>query len=102
MSTVELKANLHLLIDGIQNSKLLESLHDILTERKNSKEGQLWNALTESQRKEVLESFQESEDPNNLTPHSEILREFFGLKSQYLDSKKSTLTFQLNLIIKHQ
>ncbi|MEO9869503.1 hypothetical protein [Ekhidna sp.] len=76
MRAVELKANLHQLIDGIQNSNLLESLHDILSERKNSKEGHLWNSLTDSQKQEVLEAYKESEDPNNLTPHSEVLRKF--------------------------
>ncbi|MEO9477840.1 MAG: hypothetical protein ABJG41_20020 [Cyclobacteriaceae bacterium] len=76
MRTVELKANLHQLIDGIQNSNLLESLHDILSERKNSREGHLWNSLTDSQKQEVLEAYQESEDPKNLTPHTEVLRKF--------------------------
>ena len=76
MGTVELKANLHQLIDGIQNSNLLESLHDILTERKNAKDGHLWNSLTESQKQEVLDAYQESEDPSQLTPHSEVLRKF--------------------------
>ena len=76
MSTVELKASLHQLIDGIQNSNLLESLHDILSERKNSKDGHLWNSLTDSQKKEVLDAYLESEDPDNLTSHSEVLRKF--------------------------
>ncbi|WP_144017285.1 hypothetical protein [Ekhidna lutea] len=54
MSTVELKSNLHQLIDDIQNTKLLESLHDLLSESKNAKAGTLWNSLTESQRNEVM------------------------------------------------
>ena len=76
MSTVELKASLHQLIDGIQNSNFLESLHDILSERKNSKDGHLWNSLTDSQKQEVLDAYQESENPDNLTPNSEVLRKF--------------------------
>jgi hypothetical protein len=76
MSTTELKASLHQLIDGIQNSNLLESLHDFLSERKNAKDGHLWNTLSDSQRQEVLDAYQESEDPNNLTSHSEVLRKF--------------------------
>lgn len=76
MSTVELKSNLHKLIDDIQNTKLLKSLHDILVERKNAEAGTLWNSLTESQKKEVMEAYEESENPNNLTPHSEMLRKF--------------------------
>lgn len=76
MSTVELKASLHQLIDEIQNSNLLESLHDILAQQKNSKQGELWHALTESERKEVLDAYEESEEPDNLIPHSEVLRSF--------------------------
>lgn len=76
MGTVELKANLHHLIDGIQNTKLLESIYEILSERKNSRAGFLWNSLTESQRQEVLEAFEESEEMNNLTPHSDVLGKY--------------------------
>ncbi len=76
MSTVELKASLHQLIDGIQNSNLLESLHEILSEQGNAKEGQLWSSLTESQKQEVLEAYEESEDPDNLIPHSEVLNRY--------------------------
>jgi len=76
MSTVELKSNLHQLIDGIQNTKLLESVYDLLSERKNAKAGTLWNSLTDSQRKEVMDAFEESNNPENLTAHSEILRKY--------------------------
>ncbi len=76
MGTLELKANLHELIDGIQNSNLLESLHDILSERKNAKEGHLWNSLTDTQKQEVLDAYEESNDPKKLTPHAEVLRKF--------------------------
>ncbi len=75
MGTVELKSNLHQLIDGIQNPKLLESLNEILEARKRSSRGGLWNSLTAEQQKEVLASFDESENPENLIPHSQILRE---------------------------
>ena len=76
MSTVELKSSLHQLIDSIQNATLLESLHDILSQRKNSKAGALWNSLSDQQRNEVLEAFNESENSENLTPHSEVLKKF--------------------------
>jgi hypothetical protein len=76
MSTVELKSNLHQLIDDIQNTKLLESLHDILAERKHAKDGTLWNSLSSDQKKEVMDAFEESENPENLTAQSEILAKF--------------------------
>ncbi|WP_425391265.1 hypothetical protein [Ekhidna sp.] len=76
MSTIDLKSNLHQLIDGIQNTKLLESLHDLLSERKNAKAGTLWNSLSESQKQEVMDAYEESEKPENLTSHTEILRKY--------------------------
>jgi hypothetical protein len=75
MGTAELKSNLHQLIDGIQNPKLLESLYEILEARKKSSKGGLWNSLTAEQQKEVLTAFDESENPENLVPHSQMLRE---------------------------
>ena len=74
MGTVELKSNLHQLIDGIQNTKLLESLYDMLSERKNAKSGSLWYDLSPEQKNEVLDAFEESENSENLIPHSEILK----------------------------
>jgi hypothetical protein len=76
MSTVELKSILHQLIDGIQNAQLLESLHDLLSERKNAKAGTLWNSLSNDQKKEVMDAFEESENSENLTPHSNILAKY--------------------------
>jgi hypothetical protein len=76
VSIVELKSNLHQLIDGIQNNKLLESIHDLLSERKNAKAGTLWNSLSEGQKKEVMDAFEETENPEILTAHAEILRKY--------------------------
>ena len=75
MGTVELKTNLHQLIDGIQNPTLLESLYEILDARKKSSRGGLWSSLTTKQQKEVLSAFDESENTENLIPHSQMLRE---------------------------
>lgn len=75
MKSVELKSNLHQLIDGIQNTKLLESIHEILSARKHSKAGSLWNDLTNEQKKEVLDAYEESENTDNLIPHSQMLHD---------------------------
>ena len=75
MGTVELKTNLHSLIDGIENPQLLESLYEMLSNRLSRKSG-MWAKLSEEERKEVLEAYQESEDSDNLIPHSEILKNF--------------------------
>ena len=75
MGTIELKSNLHQLIDGIQNAELLESLHDILSSRKGAKAGSLWSGLTDEQKSEVLEAYDESENPEHLIPHSQVVRD---------------------------
>jgi len=76
MQKIELKASLHELIDGIQNSDLLETLHDILHERISSKEGNLWNSLSSQEKQEVLEAYEDSENEDNLIPHAQVLRKF--------------------------
>ncbi len=75
MGTVELKTNLHELIEEIQNPSLLESLYDILEARKRSSTGGLWSSLTGEQQKEVLLAFDESENLDELIQHSQVLRE---------------------------
>ena len=82
MSTADLKTSLHQLIDGIQDSNFLESLYEILSEQKNAKDGHLWNSLTDAQRQEVMDAYHESEDPDNLSPHSEVIRK---LRLKFID-----------------
>ncbi len=75
MKTIELKTNLHELIDSFQNTELLESVLEFLTENKNATPGGLWESLTAEQKGEVLDAYKESESEDNLTPHSEVLKE---------------------------
>lgn len=76
MRTVELRSNLHELIDKIENSSLLESLYDILLEHKDSKPGALWKSLSVEQKEEVLKAYEESNDPDNLIPHSKMKKKY--------------------------
>ncbi|MDA0194184.1 MAG: hypothetical protein O2887_00060 [Bacteroidetes bacterium] len=74
MGTIELKSNLHNLINNIESVELLESVYDFLIQNKNAQSGNLWSSLTEEQRKEVIEAYGESEKEENLIPHSEVLK----------------------------
>ena len=76
MSSVELKSNLHKLIDDIQNTELLKALYSILKESDIANEGSLWQSLSQSQKSEVLEAYKESENLKNLTPNSEVFKKF--------------------------
>ncbi len=57
-----LKEDLHKLIDTTQDKKLLEEIFMILSSRKEYAAGELWNNLSEEQKKEVLASNSEIED----------------------------------------
>lgn len=72
MSTVELKSNLHKIVDKIDNEQLLQTIYDFLKLSQNSKEGQIWKSLTEEQKKEVYLSYQESEDDKNLVSWDDV------------------------------
>ena len=72
MNTLELKKDFHDLIDSIDNVNLLSNFYDLIKKRLSSKEGQLWNRLTEKEREELLLAFEESEKPENLISHEEL------------------------------
>ena len=68
MGTIELKSNLHKIVDKINNEELLRTIYDFLKVRENLDEGRIWKTLTEEQKKEVYLSYEESEDDRNLVP----------------------------------
>ena len=66
MGAIELKSDLHKIIDKIQNEDLLSSLYDFLKTRETIKPGNLWKSLTSEQKEEVLMAYSESEEEENL------------------------------------
>jgi hypothetical protein len=76
MGTIELKLDLHRILDKIDNEQLLRTIYEFLKERENSKEGQIWSTLTEDQKKEVYLSYEESEDGKNLKSWEEIKKKY--------------------------
>ncbi len=72
MNTVELKNNLHHLIDSINNDHLLSRFYTLIISIKENPEGKLWSRLSDTEREELLLADKESNDPENLIPHSEI------------------------------
>jgi len=73
MNTLELKKNFHLLIDSIDNENLLVSFYDLIKERTSVKEGQLWSRLSSKEQEELLSALEESEHPENLISHEEMV-----------------------------
>ena len=66
MGTIELKLDLHRILDKIDNEQLLRTIYEFLKEQENSKEGKIWDTLSEDQKKEVFLSYEESGDDKNL------------------------------------
>ncbi|MGF7141285.1 hypothetical protein [Roseimarinus sediminis] len=72
MNTIDIKQSFHHLIDSIDNENLLISFYDLIKKRSIAKEGQLWNNLSEQEQQELLLSFEESKNPENLINHDDM------------------------------
>ena len=72
MNTIELKNSFHNLIDSINNDALLMRFYDIISQIKNSREGELWNKLSKEDQEDLLLSAKESENEENLISHEEM------------------------------
>jgi uncharacterized beta-barrel protein YwiB (DUF1934 family) len=66
MGTIQLKSNLHKILDKIDDEKLLRTVYDFLVQGEKAKEGQIWDTLTEEQKNEVFLSYEESNDDKKL------------------------------------
>lgn len=74
MSTLELKSNIHKIVETIHNEQLLQTIYDFLNTNKNNESAKLWETLTDVQKNEVLLAYSESEDENNLIDGDEIFK----------------------------
>jgi hypothetical protein len=72
MTTIELRANFHKLIDNINDENILSKFYDLLSRTNESKEGKLWARLSKEEQEELLIIEKESHDPQNLLPHVEM------------------------------
>ncbi|MEX2231185.1 MAG: hypothetical protein WD824_03425 [Cyclobacteriaceae bacterium] len=75
MGTAELKSDLHKMVDRIEDERLLRAIYSFLNAREHSEEGKMWNSLTEQQKAEVLQAYDESEDDSNLTSDDDVWKE---------------------------
>jgi hypothetical protein len=76
MGTIELKLDLHRILDKIDNEQLLRTIYEFLKEQENSKEGKIWDTLSEDQKKEVFLSYEESEDDKNLKSWEDVKKKY--------------------------
>jgi hypothetical protein len=76
MRIIELKSNLHKLIDRIEDQRLLRAIYTLLESRGNSEAGRVWQQLTDEQKNEVLQAYDESKDGTNLIENKDIWKDF--------------------------
>lgn len=72
MSTIELKKSFHNLIDSIDNEYLLLDFYELIKKRVNSKDGRLWNKLTKEEQNDLLNTVEESKNPEYLLSHEDV------------------------------
>ncbi|TDK43477.1 hypothetical protein [Algoriphagus formosus] len=73
MSTVELKSRLIKLVEEMQNEELLELLIDFLS-KQNHTSGAMWDDISDAQKQEVMNSYEESERQENLVEKEKLFR----------------------------
>jgi phage shock protein A len=76
MNASELKANLHNFIDQIENTHLLEEYYNEMKKLLKSSHSSIWDTLSENQKREVLLSFEESEDDSHLIDNDEVMKRY--------------------------
>lgn len=72
MTIGTVKSNFHQLIDRIENEELLATFYQLLVQRSQQQNGQLWQGLTAEEKEELLLADEESKDPNNWITDKEV------------------------------
>ena len=72
MALENIKSDFHQLIEGIEDEELLTSFYELLFQRSQAQEGQLWEKLTEEEKTELLIADEESKDVNNRLNDEEV------------------------------
>ncbi len=76
MDKTALRSSLHHFIEQINSKHLLEDYYHEMKNIINMTAHDAWDSLTEAQKKEVLMSWEESEDDNNLVDHNTVMARY--------------------------
>jgi predicted transcriptional regulator len=74
MTTIELKSDLHLLIDRISDSNVLEAYHTLL-KREVKEVGDFWDELTNAQKEDIQAGIDDLE-AGRKKPLSEVMSKY--------------------------
>jgi len=66
------KEEFHKLIDGIEDESLLKGSLELIKSLSKNQTGELWNELTESEKKELLLAFDESLKSDETLSHAQV------------------------------
>jgi hypothetical protein len=65
----------HKLIDKIEDEEALKGYYELIQRLSNNQTGELWNGLTSEEKTELLLSYDESFDANQLIAHEEVKKQ---------------------------
>lgn len=69
------KDDFHNLIEKIEDEEVLKGYFKLIQRLNNSQTGELWDSLSSEEKDELLLSYEESFDPNNLISHQEVKKQ---------------------------
>jgi len=74
MDVIELRADLHNMIDKISDSNVLNAVKTLLS-GKTAKQADWWNTISEEERAEIVQGLAEA-DRGELFPHEEVIAKY--------------------------
>ena len=72
----EVKKDFHILIDQIDNEEVLKSFYKVMLQSTSRKEGELYNSLSEEQKKALLLAEEQSKYSENLIDHETQIKKY--------------------------
>jgi len=66
------KDDFHKLIDKIEDEEALKGYFNLIQRLNKNQTGEFWNSLSSDEKEELLLSYDESLDPNNLISHDQV------------------------------
>ncbi|MFN5418347.1 MAG: hypothetical protein ACK5B9_14915 [Flavobacteriia bacterium] len=76
MKAIDIKKDIHLLIDTIENENLLKIFYDLLVQNISKKKDSMWDKLSKSEQEELLLSFEESFIESNLLSNEDVKKKY--------------------------
>ena len=72
---METKEDFHKLIDEIKDEQILRSYFELIKRLNSNQTGELWNGLNSAEQEELLLSYEESFNPDNLMRHDQVKKQ---------------------------